>query len=76
MCSCHAISYCGKECQVADRPRHKKNCIPVMLKEIEGKGWGLVATWDFKIGDLVFIDKPAIIVKEEGFWKMFLSVMI
>ena len=76
LCSCHAAVYCGKECQRADRQRHKKNCIPVMLKKFEGKGRGLVAARDFKIGDLIFTDKPAFNVKEKGFWDMFLSVMI
>ena len=60
---------------MADRPRHKKNCIPVILKEIEGKGRGLVAARDFEIGDLIFTDKPSFIVKEKGFWDMFLSVL-
>ena len=54
----------------------QKDCIPVMLKEIDGKGQGLVAARDFEIGDLIFTYNPAIIVKEEGFWKMFLSLMI
>ena len=49
---CHAISYCGRECQVADRPRHKWNCVPVMVTEYEGKGRGLVASRDFKVGEL------------------------
>ena len=69
LCSCHAIAYCGKECQVADRPRHKRNCFPVMLKKFEGKGRGLVAARDFKMGDLIFTDRPGIIVKEEGFYQ-------
>ena len=57
---CLAISYCGRECQVADRPRHKWNCVPVMVTEYEGKGRGLVASRDFKVGELIFIDKLAI----------------
>ena len=76
LCLCHAAAYCCKECQVADRPRHKRNCIPVMPKEIEVKGQGLVAARDFEIGDLIFTDKPAFIVKEKGFKDMFLSVVI
>ena len=57
---CHAISYCGRECQRADWPRHKWNCLPVMVKEIPGKGRGLVAARDIKMGELIFADKPAI----------------
>ena len=57
---CHAITYCGKECQVADWKRHSWNCVPVMVTEYEGKGRGLVAAKDVKMGELLFIDKLAI----------------
>ena len=57
---CHAITYCGRECQVADWPRHNWNCVPVMVTEIEGKGRGLVAARDIKMGELIFNDKAAI----------------
>ena len=40
-----------------DWPRHKENCIPVMVTEIEGKGRGLVAARDIKMGELIFNDK-------------------
>ena len=57
---CQAITYCSQECQVEDRPRHKWNCVPVMVTEIEGKGRGLVAARDIKMGELIFVDKPMI----------------
>jgi len=57
---CEAITYCSKECQKEDWTRHKWNCVPVMVTEIPGKGRGLVASRDLKMGDLIFIDKPAI----------------
>ena len=61
MCSrCHAITYCGASCQKADWPRHVSNCIPVMVTEYEGKGRGLVAARDIKMGEFIFLDKPAI----------------
>ena len=62
---CHAITYCGQECQVADRPRHKWNCLPVMVTEIPGKGRGLVAAREIKIGELIFVDKPVITVDSD-----------
>ena len=68
---CHAITYCGKECQVADWPRHNWNCVPVMVTEIPGKGRGLVAARDIKMGELIFKDKPVIKlsrVVEETVW--------
>ena len=57
---CHAITYCGRECQKADWGRHGWNCVPVMVTEIPGKGRGIVAARDIKRGDLIFHDKPAI----------------
>ena len=54
---CHSVSYCGRECQRADWPRHKRLCLPVMVKEMGEKGRGLVASRDFKVGDLIFNDK-------------------
>ena len=57
---CHTISYCSKECQEEDWPRHKWNCIPVMVTEIPGKGRGLVAAKNFKKGDLIFTDTASI----------------
>ena len=55
---CHAITYCGPQCQKADWDRHSWNCLPVMVTEFEGKGRGLVAAKDIKMGDLIFTDKP------------------
>ena len=57
---CHAITYCGKECQVLDFDRHKWNCIPVMVTAIPGKSRGLVAARDIKMGEFIFLDKPEI----------------
>ena len=57
---CEAITYCGVECQKEDRARHKWNCVPVMVTEIEGKGRGLVAARNIKMGELIFVDKPII----------------
>ena len=58
--SCHTITYCSKECQRADWPRHSWNCVPVMITEIPGKGRGLVAARDIKMGEQIFIDNPVI----------------
>lgn len=62
---CHAISYCSAQCQRKDWPRHKHNCLPVLLTEVQGKGRGLVASKDFKKGDLIFTETAAISV--DGF---------
>ena len=47
---CHSITYCSKECQEEDWPRHSDNCVPVMVKEYGEKGQGLVAAKDIKMG--------------------------
>ena len=57
---CHAITYCGVECQKADWKRHNWNCVPVMVKEFPGKGRGIVAARDIKMGERIFKDKPVI----------------
>ena len=55
------LSKC-KRCHAKDWERHKWNCVPgpVMVTEFEGKGRGLVAAKDIKMGELIFIDKPLI----------------
>ena len=51
---CHAITYCSQECQAEDWSRHRSNCVPVMVTDYEGKGRGLVAARDIKMGELIF----------------------
>ena len=58
--NCHAITYCGVECQRADWDRHNWNCVPVMVKEFPGKGRGIMAARDIKMGEQIFKDKPVI----------------
>ena len=57
---CHSITYCGKECQRKDWPRHSQFCIPVMVTEIPGKGKGLVASKHFKKGEVLFQETAGI----------------
>ena len=45
---------------MADWQRHSWNCVPVMVTEIEGKGRGLVAARNIKMGELIFKDKASI----------------
>ena len=63
---CHAITYCGVECQREDFPRHKWNCLPVMVTNIPGKGRGLVAARDIKMGEQIFTDKAHIQLFSSG----------
>ena len=57
---CQAITYCSRECQAEDWPRHKENCVPVMVTEVEEKGRGLVAARDIKMGEEILIGNTVI----------------
>ena len=57
---CFSVSYCGRECQVGDWARHKRLCVPVMVKDFGEKGRGLVASKKFSIGDLILKDKSVV----------------
>ena len=60
---CHAVSYCGRECQRRDWPRHSHYCFPVMISPIPRMRLGLVAARTFKKGERIFVDRVSISVK-------------
>ena len=55
--ACHSVTYCSHKCQKKDWGRHKRLCVPVMVQRTEHKGNGLVASRDFKMGDLILKEK-------------------
>ena len=57
---CNSITYCDKVCQREDWGRHKDNCIPVMLTELKGKGRGLVASRNIRVGEVIFTEEAAV----------------
>lgn len=57
---CHSVTYCSQDCQAEDWARHSENCVPVMITEYEGKGRGLVASRDIKMGELILNDTAVI----------------
>ena len=54
------MDYCSRECQLKDLKRHKELCAPVVFKELDSRGRGLVATKDIPIGGLLLKEKAII----------------
>ena len=57
---------CSKECQVTHwRSLHKRWCGPFEVMQLWGRGRGLVATRDIKMGELIVEDRAAVSVSKE-----------
>ena len=54
--------------KVSDWGRHKRNCKPVMIKDMGIKGRGLVASKAFVKGDLILKDKVVVSYKADCFF--------
>ena len=56
---CFSVSYCGRECQVGDWTRHKRLCVPVMVKDFGERGRGLVDIIfkDTSVASIIFADE-------------------
>ena len=61
-CNCGQVVYCSKACQQVDWVRHKQSCPMVVVREVEGKGKGLVAIRNISAGTVIFTEDPLIIV--------------
>ena len=65
LCSCGQVAYCTKSCQQKDWTRHKQDCPMVVIREIEGKGKGLVAIRNISPGTVIFTEEPLVAFKTE-----------
>eukprot|EP00092_Neocalanus_flemingeri_P018752 GFUD01020309.1.p1 GENE.GFUD01020309.1~~GFUD01020309.1.p1 ORF type:complete len:369 (+),score=108.34 GFUD01020309.1:88-1194(+) len=63
-CTCGQVSYCSKVCQLQDWMSHKQDCPLVMVREMEGRGKGLVATRRIPAGTAIFTEDPLVVVKK------------
>ena len=45
---------------MSDRERHKRYCVPAMTKNMGSMGKGLIASKEFKKGDLILKDKSVV----------------
>ena len=64
--ACHSVTYCSQKCQKKDWSRHKRLCLPVMVQKTEHKGNGLVASRDFKMGELILKEKACMARGEDS----------
>ena len=62
---CHAVDYCSRSCQRRDWTRHRRLCHPVIFKQLDHIGRGLVATKNIKKGDLIFTAKAFISINKD-----------
>ena len=61
-CPCAKVSYCGKECQGSDWKRYKPDCPPFIVKEVPGKGRGLIATRTLPFGFKLLTEQPVLAI--------------
>ena len=64
--ACHSVTYCSQKCQKKDWSRHKRLCVPVMVQKTAHKGNGLVASRDFKMGELILKEKACMARGEDS----------
>ena len=61
-CVCGDVCYCDGICQKVDWKRHKPSCPPYAVKDIPGKGKGLVATRKLITDTVILAEEPLIVV--------------
>jgi hypothetical protein len=62
-CVCGKVRYCGKTCQLKDWRKHKQDCLMMVVREVEGRGMGFVATRNITPGTVIFSEDPLVVIK-------------
>jgi len=61
---CKEVKYCSKKCQArAWKAGHKVSCGKITVRDIPGKGKGVVAMRGIKMGEVLITEKPLMIFK-------------
>ena len=63
-CVCGGARYCDTGCQKNDWRRHKPSCPPYTVREVPGKGRGVVATRGLAVGTVVMTERPLMVYTE------------
>ena len=71
-CVCRKVFYCNEKCQAQDWKSHKPFCPPYSVREVPGKGRGLVATRKIKAGEIILEELP-LLTTEDARWGLFLN---
>lgn len=58
---CHAVFYCGRECQKKGWAAHKDACRPFTISKNKDVGRLLVATRDLSVDDLILTEAPLVL---------------
>jgi len=62
-CVCEKAFYCGVECQKSHWKSHRPNCPHFVIKDIPGKGWGMMAARKLKPGTVILSEAPLLTVE-------------
>ena len=62
-CICGQVAYCGEICRIQDWERHGQDCPIVVVREVDVKGKGLVATRDILPGTVIFTEDPLLVIE-------------
>ena len=62
-CICGQVAYCGEICRIQDWERHGQDCPIVVVRDVEVKGKGLVATRDIPAGTVILTEDPLLVIE-------------